>query len=354
MKKIVLILLAIIAIGCHNDKKQVGVIIPLTGTYSDVGHWMKIGIDLAIEDLSSEGINIVPLYEDSQSTPSIAISAYQKLKTIHNIKHYISTVSSVCLALKPIVQNDGLFMFVNAGHKELIDDDTLSPNIYRHALTIPQEAIFLASQIKGREKGDKTIALLYTNNDIGVEFEKVFSSQFIEQDMRIHSMSYEENEMNLKNIVQKINDIKPDMYVIYGYTKNFAQLVKTIREQSFDGAIYANQGFSTPSVIAGAGVAGNNVFYSDYDIPNNAYIQDLNKRALQKYNEVISPMSIASYNIMYMIGTSLSHINDVSDIEEFKNYLSEIKSIDINGMNVLINSGEAYIPLTLVENVFEE
>ena len=46
MKKIVFILLAIIAIGCHNDKKQVGVIIPLTGTYSDVGHWMKIGIDL--------------------------------------------------------------------------------------------------------------------------------------------------------------------------------------------------------------------------------------------------------------------------------------------------------------------
>lgn len=354
MKKILVVLLtACVLVGCQSNDNQIGIIIPLTGAYSDVGQWMRMGIDFAIEDLSAEGIDIKPFYEDSQSSPSVAISSYQKLKTMYNVEYYISTVSSVCLALKPLIQSDGNFLFVNAGHKDLINENVIIPSVYRHALTIPQEALFLAQQIKGKEPSRKTIALLYTNNDIGVEFQNVFKSQFLSENIEIHCASYEEAETNLKSVVQKLNNLKPDIYVIYGYTKNFAQLIKTIREQSFYGSIYANQGFSTPSVIENSGSAGNNVFYSDYDIPCNAYVENLNKRSLQKYNEKMSPMAIASYDIMYIIGKTLSHINE-NDIESFKETLSSLGSIEVNGMNLLIKSGEVYIPLKLVENVYKD
>lgn len=353
MKKILFALLAAtMLIGCQEKQKQIGVIIPMTGAYSDVGHWMQMGIDLAVEDLALKGINVSPLYEDSQSSPTTAISAYQKLKTLNGVTHYISTVSSVCLALKPIIYKDNTFLFVNAGHKQLITDDLKIHNIYRHALTIPQEASFLAAKIKENYHNNLNIALLYTNNDIGVEFNEVFRSQFSD-DVHINSISYGEAETNLKNIVQKLNSQEPDIYVIYGYTRNFAQLIKTIREQGFNSAIYANQGFSTPSVIANTGLAGNNVFYSDYDIPQNADMQLLNQRALKKYNENLSPMAIASYNIMYMIGTTLSQTTS-NNIDDFKTIMSTMDNIDINGMNISIESGEAYIPLKLVENVFEK
>lgn len=336
-------------IGCTNEKNhEVGVIIPLSGSYSDVGHWMQMGIDLAVEDLQSQyGISIVPVYEDSQSSPNKAISAYQKLKTTQGIKEYVSTVSSVCLALKPIVKKDGTFLFLNAGHKDLIEKNT--DNIYRHALTIPQEAIFLSEQIKKQEKTVTRIALLYTNNDIGSEFADVFSSQFLHLGVIINRIQYEEQDNNLKNTVRKLVELDPGIVVIYGYTKNFAPLIKTIREQEYRGRIYANQGFSTPSVIQNAGVAGNDVFYSDYDIPNSSEIVALNKRSVEKYGEVLSPMGITSYNIMYLLGTAILDVKK-GNSKNIQMYMNNLQDFNINGMPLSVKSGEVYVPLKLVEN----
>lgn len=350
MKRIfVIVWLIAFFTGCTNEKAhEVGVIIPLSGSYSDVGHWMQMGIDLAVEDLRAQyGISIVPVYEDSQSSPNKAISAYQKLKTIQRINEYISTVSSVCLALKPIVNKDGTFLFLNAGHKDLIEKNI--NNIYRHALTIPQEAIFLSEQIKKQERTVTRIAILYTNNDIGSEFADVFETQFSPFGVIINKIQYEEHDNNLKNTVRKLVELDPGIVVIYGYTKNFAPLIKTIREQNYHGRIYANQGFSTPSVIQNTGEAGNNVFYSDYDIPNSNEIIALNKRSVEKYGEVLSPMSIASYNIMYMLGTAILDVKN-GNSENVSMYMNNLQQYDINGMHLVIKGGEVYVPLKLVEN----
>lgn len=355
MKKILYTLLCfVLLVSCKtNNDQSVGIIVPLTGGYSDVGQWMQMGIDLAIEDLKNQGVEINPIYEDSQSAPNTAIAAYQKLKSIQNIKCYISTVSSVCLALKPIVEKDKTFMFVNAGHKDLItpiNDDV--PSIYRHALTIPQEAEFIADAVFKKYPNPINISLLYTNNDIGVEFKDVFTARLqTKQQYNIYEMSYEESDTEIKNIIQKMNSKQPTIYVIYGYTKNFAPLIRTIREQGFNDDIFANQGFSTPSVIQGAGVAGNNVYYTDYNIPNSEEIKNLNNRALRKYGMELSPMSITSYNIMYIIGTVLNNTNN-GDIELFKKELYSLKEININGMEVYINEGEVYVPLKLVKNIY--
>lgn len=348
-KMFVIVWLIGILIGCTNEKgHEVGVIIPLSGSYSDVGHWMQMGIDLAVEDLQTQyGISIVPVYEDSQSSPNKAIGAYQKLRTTQRIKEYVSTVSSVCLALKPIVKKDGTFLFLNAGHKDLIEEGTT--NIYRHALTIPQEAIFLSEQIKKQERTVTRIALLYTNNDIGSEFADVFNAQFSHLGVIINRMQYEEQDNNLKNTVRKLVELDPGIVVIYGYTKNFAPLIKTIREQNYQGHIYANQGFSTPSVIENTGVAGNDVFYSDYDIPNSNEIVALNKRSVEKYGEVLSPMGIASYNIMYLLGTAILDVKQ-GNSKDVSMYMNNLKEYDINGMHLSIKDGEVYVPLKLVEN----
>ena len=180
MKKYFFALLGLVLLfSCQSsNNRNVGIIIPQTGSYSDVGEWMQMGIDLAIEDLRKQGIEINPIYEDSQSIPNTAIAAYQKLKSIQNVKYYISTVSSVCLALKPIIEKDQTFLFVNAGHKDLISQtDENLPNVYRHALTIPQEAEFIANEVLKKYPTPINISLLYTNNDIGVEFKDVFMTR---------------------------------------------------------------------------------------------------------------------------------------------------------------------------------
>lgn len=355
MRKIVFALIAVCVLlsGCQGKKEdviKVGVIIPLTGGYSDVGNWMRMGITLAVEDLNKQhNINFQPIYEDSQSSPQIAIASYQKINAIQQVDYYISTVSSVCLALKPIIENDNNFMFVNAGHKDLIDTTKAIPDIYRHALTISQEALFLASNVNRVIDNDAKIALLYTNNDIGVEFNNVFSNQF--KDNTIFSMAYEEAETNLKLIVHKLLSNNPDVFVIYGYTKNFAPLIKTIRELGYDKQIYANQGFSTPSVFENVGSSGNNVFYSDYDIVANPHLNELNQRSITLFGEPLSAMGITSYNIMYALG---SLAVESTEIELFKQKFSKIDTLTINNIDLYINKGEVYVPLKLMEYKYND
>ena len=364
-KKLFVILLSVALLSCalillvrvyktHQEKNTytIGAVIPLTGNYSDVGNWMKVGMDMAVEDYnaSSKSHNISIQYEDSQSDPAAAISAYQKLKTMKGIDCFVSTVSSVCLALKPQIKKDSKFLFVNAGHKDLITKD--APMVFRHALTIPQEALFMVEQIKKDTtiNANTKLALLYTNNEIGVEFKDVFVKSYSNYSHITAPVSYEENETDLKNVIKKILAKKPQVIVIYGYTKNFGQVITTFREQGFDGKIYANQGFSTPSAIESAGISGNNVFYSDYDFPDNEEMNALRRRVKEKYNQDLSSMNITSYNIVTLIGMAIDSAG--TNVNDMIAYLNQHSPYIINGMKITVENGEVYVPLKLVENIY--
>lgn len=339
----------------HNSEMvKIGAVIPLTGNYSDVGDWMKIGMDMAVEDFNSksEKYQLSILYEDSKSDPTSAISAYQMLKSTQNVQFYVSTVSSVCLALKPLAVRDSKFLFVNAGHKDLVTAD--APFVFRHALTIPQEAKFMSEQLKNDTTivSNSRIAVLYTNNEIGIEFKDVFVEEYGSHSPITNTISYEESETDLKNIVKKLLSRNPKVIVIYGYTKNFGQVISAIREQGFGGKIYANQGFSTPSAIENAGASGNNVFYSDYDFPDNDEMEALRKRVKEKYNHDLSSMNITSYNIISLIGMAIDTVGP--NVNAVIKYLNNNSPYDINGMKITIKQGEVYVPLKLVENVYQK
>ncbi len=335
-----------------NNGVSIVAIIPLTGAYADVGNWMKAGFELALEDIADSKTKVNIVYEDSQSKPNIAIGAYQK-QTTHKGNHiFISTVSPVCLALKPLVSRDKNFMLVNAGHRDILTDEKEA--IFRHALTITQEAEFISSYMKecGKIPPDAKISFVYTNNDIGIEFREVFVKNM--NGFRINALPYDENEVSLKNLVTKSLSSRPDIVAIYGYTKNFGQLIKTFREQNYKGVIFANQGFSTPSVIESAGNAGNNVFYSDYDIPNNQQIDLLQKRMKEKFGTSLSSMNITAYNAIFLITEAIKK-SGKNDPDSISIYLKEHSPYSINGMEIQVKpNGDIYVPLKMVRNVYEK
>lgn len=345
-------IVTILLYGCttHNDDVKIGIIIPMTGGYSDVGSWMKVGIEMAYEDFyHKDSVNLIPIFEDSQGKPNIAIGVYNKLKSTQQISTFISTVSSVCLALKPLIEKDSSLLVVNAGHKDIITNN--GGYIFRHALTIPQEALFLSQQIS--TNNISKISLIYTNNDIGVEFCSTVEDYFKKTGVDINSQAYEENEGNLKNTINKLLVNNPDIVMIYGYTKNFGQVIKDIRLSGYKGRIYANQGFSTPSAIENAGKYGNNVFYSDYDIPETDELISLRARIQKKYGTEISSMNITAYNIYYLLIKSVRSTRSNSP-KDNAGYFKKQDVVNILGMDVKVNSnGEIYVPLILKENIYE-
>ena len=342
--------------GCGSNEKsdaiRIGAILPLTGDYADVGNWMQTGMKLALDEINANREKkITVIYEDSQSKAAVGVKAYRKLKDVYGIRYFISTVTPVCLALKPLVVADENFMLVNAGHRELTSEKT--PTIFRHALTMTQEAKFLATEVIKRQKSSlgSSFCFVYANNDIGLEVRDVFLKEMPMTPLLV--LSYEESDKDMKNLSAQIISRNPDFVVICGYTKNLGVLIKNIRENSYMKPIYVNQGFSTPSVKAVAGKYGINVFYSDYAIPESAGINHLKDELRVQFSSALSPHSITAYNALKVIANA----TDRSPSKDPLSVSSAIKQnapYDINGMKLEINNiGDIYVPLILVENIPE-
>jgi ABC-type branched-subunit amino acid transport system substrate-binding protein len=291
-------------------------------------------------------------YEDSEGNTTKAVSAYSKMRVMHNPQIYMVTVSPIAIALKPLMKRDSVISIVQSAHRDVIGNDC--PLIFRYCLTIKQEAECIYSSMKTLHNVDldSQISLLYVNNEIGNEFctEFVSNSKF----NNVKTYSYEPTDMDLKNIVTSVLNNPTEHIVISGYTKNYGILVRRLREYGYDGKIFANQGFSTNSVREAAGRAGNNVFYDDYYLPYNPKIEKLERLLHKKYGADLCPMHITSYNMMHMIANSCNEIGSTSPKAIVK-YWHDKGCFNINEseLKIIPQEQDIYIPIQLKENVYE-
>jgi len=95
---------------------KIGVTVPLTGNAAIWGEEISKGIDLAVEEINSNGgINgrkIRIIYEDS-SDPTTATTAAQKLINTDNVKIIITAFSSLSNAIRPITEKNKIILIAD-------------------------------------------------------------------------------------------------------------------------------------------------------------------------------------------------------------------------------------------------
>ena len=88
-----------------QDPIKIGVISGLTGAGAKWSHFQNLGIELAQEELKTQGIDIELIYEDSQTEAKKALSAFQRLTTIRSVKAIImNDFGFVMIPLLPLIQ----------------------------------------------------------------------------------------------------------------------------------------------------------------------------------------------------------------------------------------------------------
>ncbi len=90
---------------------KIGAVLPLTGSEGIWGENAKMGIEIALAEINSsggvKGKSVRLIYEDSQSLPSNAVSALQKLISTDKVCVVIGDIaSSSVLAMAPIVEKE--------------------------------------------------------------------------------------------------------------------------------------------------------------------------------------------------------------------------------------------------------
>ena len=92
-KTFIILLFCLISQPClPNEKVKIGLLVPLTGEYSEIGKSIINSVRLALISIDNPNIEVLP--KDSGADPEISLKASKDLYENHNVKIIIGPVES--------------------------------------------------------------------------------------------------------------------------------------------------------------------------------------------------------------------------------------------------------------------
>lgn len=115
---------------------KIGVVTPLSGTYTPIGEQVKMGIDLAAKEINAAGgingrkVNLI--YEDEEANPAVATQKAEKLFQLEKVDFLTGTVNSgSTLAVGQLAERNGKLIATSVSFADSITGDKCSPNVFR-------------------------------------------------------------------------------------------------------------------------------------------------------------------------------------------------------------------------------
>ncbi len=115
---------------------KIGVVTPLSGTYTPIGEQVKMGLDLAAKEINAAGgingrkINLI--YEDEEANPAVATQKAEKLFQVEKVDFLTGTVNSgSTLAVGQLAERNNKLIATTVSFADSITADKCSPNVFR-------------------------------------------------------------------------------------------------------------------------------------------------------------------------------------------------------------------------------
>jgi ABC-type branched-subunit amino acid transport system substrate-binding protein len=274
-----------------------------------------------------------------------SISAYRKLVGANGVKIIATTTSPVCLALKPLATADGVLLFANAAHPSITDRNT--PLVLRHSNTVSQEGELIAQFLRSQEARDEGTFVVYLNNEFGEAFKQFFLSALPDEIRGFES--YEPNQIDFKNLVDKVLASKPRRIVIVGFTKSMGILIKTFRERGFTGTLVTNFGFTSPGVVDLAGESAKGVYFVDYAYSfDSEPLKTLRDVAREKLGSELTPVGMLAYDVVRLIEQAVKETGTMKP-EVLSSYIKSQGIFDIDGIRLQVTPIGDILPPLMVK-----
>jgi branched-chain amino acid transport system substrate-binding protein len=123
-------------VSAQSGPIKIGVVTPLSGTYTPIGEQVKMGLDLAAKEINAAGgingrkINLI--YEDEEANPAVATQKAEKLFQVEKVDFLTGTVNSVStLAVGQVAERNNKLIATSVSFADSITGDKCSPNVFR-------------------------------------------------------------------------------------------------------------------------------------------------------------------------------------------------------------------------------
>jgi branched-chain amino acid transport system substrate-binding protein len=134
------------------DPIKIGVVTPLSGTYTPIGQQVRWGLELATKEVNAAGgvmgRPIQLIFEDEEANPSVAVQKAEKLFDVQNVDFLTGTVNSgSTLAVGQTAERAGKLIATTVSFADSITTDKCSPNVFRVNARASQQSTALAAWV---------------------------------------------------------------------------------------------------------------------------------------------------------------------------------------------------------------
>lgn len=332
-----------------DDAVRIGVILPLTGSLSYLGVQSQKAVQVAVDDINSQGgINgkkLEALFEDSKGDPKEGVTAFNKLISLHKVKAVISQTTGVARAIAPLSQKHKVILIANCVHPAITKESSYAFRIY------------VSAPIQGRAMADYAIskkltgiAAFWLNAEaMATEFDSFRRALEASGGRILYSDTYELSQKDFKPQLVKILARKPDALAIFGYGLRYHAILKQLKEMGFEKPILGNTAFLLPAATAeGTALYNNAVFASFPHTMSDPRIQEF----VTKYERMfkVPPSRYLDFSYFYdstrLLADAIAKAG--YDADSIKGYLVTVKNYQgLSGPITIGDDRDADVPMAM-------
>lgn len=312
-----------------KEPVKVGAILPLSGTVSYVGEYVKEGLELAKDEINSQGgvdgrkLEIV--YEDSQGDTQQGVTVYQKLVKTQGINILIPTISGVTLGIAPLAEQDKVLVFGVGTAAPKISE--AGDYIFRHNLLPQTEAKVLADLIYTKE-GFQEIGMLVVNSDSGVSYRDYFKPKFEELGGKIRTIEmYEKGTLDYRTPLTKIKAAEVEAVLVGGYAKELGFILKQAQELGLSVQWFSIYAAEEKEVLEIAGEAAEGLVYTHFFNPQSSLpvVKEYQEKYKTRYGRISETYGVLAYDNVRILALAMRKCENPEDATCIKNELYKIK-----------------------------
>lgn len=159
---------------------KVGVVTPLSGTYTPIGQQVRWGLELAAKEINAAGgvagRQVALVFEDEEANPAVAVQKAEKLFQVEKVDFLTGTVNSgSTLAVAQLAERNNKLAATTVSFADSITGDKCSPNMFRVNARAEQQSVALAAWL-AKEKPKAKVYYLGPDYEMGRSTVAAFKS----------------------------------------------------------------------------------------------------------------------------------------------------------------------------------
>ena len=301
------VILLFVVEACTMEKGEIviGAILPLSGDVAQYGVNCKNGIELAVDEVNTEGgirgrkIKIV--FEDSKASPRDAVSAFRKLITVDKVSCVIGPLASSCaMATAPIANENEVVSFSPGASTPRLTD--AGEFVFRNWQSDTLEAHVMSEY--AYEQGWERIAIFYINNDFGKSLSDYFKENYEHNVGSIIIVeTFEQNSTDFRTQLTKIKSTYPDAIYLLSYPKETPLILNQATELDVECKFLGVAAFEDPSIIEIAGRNAEGIIYTHAipPAPDDPAYSHFIEEYLARYGEAPGLIADTGYDAVHML-----------------------------------------------------